>query len=230
MVSFFPSFNLHTLLSDPVEMEYQEAVSKMTLQQVIGDLEPSTSYSFYVKAYTSRGASKASETAVESTLGEGIKTFFNNYIIPSCFKLLIVLTVANWRKKILLKFLNNKAFNSKVFLTQRINSMSFRVKFPPVVFSVKIHFSVFAVPAPPNLFTKVINSSVVQATWEPSTKMGQQEGFNLYYRRVPVPLFTGPLTFPRNVTQYNITHLGESGHSGLYSWNMSRTNFFVNNT
>lgn len=73
MISLFPSFNLHTLLSDPVEMEYQEAVSKMTLQQVIGDLEPSTSYSFYVKAYTSRGASKASETAVESTLGEGIK-------------------------------------------------------------------------------------------------------------------------------------------------------------
>lgn len=77
MVSFFfPSFNLHTLFSDPVEMEYQEAVSKMTLQQVIGDLEPSTSYSFYVKAYTSRGASKASETTVESTLGEGIKNMF----------------------------------------------------------------------------------------------------------------------------------------------------------
>lgn len=57
-------------------MEYQEAVSKTTLQQVIGDLEPSTSYSFYVKAYTSRGASKASEIAVESTLGEGIKARF----------------------------------------------------------------------------------------------------------------------------------------------------------
>ncbi|XP_016093022.1 immunoglobulin superfamily DCC subclass member 3-like [Sinocyclocheilus grahami] len=122
--------------ADPVEMEYQEAVSKMTLQQVIGDLEPSASYSFYVKAYTSRGASKASETAVESTLGE--------------------------------------------------------------------------VPAPPALFTKVINSTVVQATWEPSTKMGQQEGFNLYYRKVPVPIFTGPLTFPRNVTQYNITQLDPS--------------------
>uniref|UniRef100_A0A8C1ZN86 Immunoglobulin superfamily DCC subclass member 3 n=1 Tax=Cyprinus carpio TaxID=7962 RepID=A0A8C1ZN86_CYPCA len=122
--------------ADPVEMEYQEAVSKMTLQQVIGDLEPSTSYSFYVKAYTSRGASKASETAVESTLGE--------------------------------------------------------------------------VPAPPALFTKVINSTVVQATWEPSGKMGQQEGFNLYYRKVPVPIFTGPLTFSRNVTQYNITQLDPS--------------------
>ncbi|KAA0723325.1 Immunoglobulin superfamily DCC subclass member 3 [Triplophysa tibetana] len=122
--------------ADPMEMEYQEAVSKTTLQQVIGDLETSTSYSFYVKAYTSRGASKASESAVESTLGE--------------------------------------------------------------------------VPAPPALFTRVINSTVVQATWEPSAKMGQQEGYILYYRKVPVPLFTGPLTFPRNVTQYNITQLDPS--------------------
>ncbi|KAK6294635.1 hypothetical protein J4Q44_G00354650 [Coregonus suidteri] len=56
--------------TDLVEMEYQEAVSKVTLQQVVGDLEPSTSYTFYVKAYTSRGASKPSESATESTLGE----------------------------------------------------------------------------------------------------------------------------------------------------------------
>lgn len=57
--------------SDPVEMEYQEAVSKSTFQQLVTDLEPSTSYSFYIKAYTSRGASKASEVTVVSTLGEG---------------------------------------------------------------------------------------------------------------------------------------------------------------
>nr|XP_024003295.1 immunoglobulin superfamily DCC subclass member 3 [Salvelinus alpinus] len=119
--------------TDPVEMEYQEAVSKVTLQQVVGDLEPSTSYTFYVKAYTSRGASKPSESATESTLGE--------------------------------------------------------------------------VPAPPSLFIKLMNSSVVQAVWEPSSKMGQHEGFRLYYRRVHTPLFTGPLTFTRNVTQYNITQL-----------------------
>lgn len=75
-------------------------------------------------------------------------------------------------------------------------------------------FAMVAVPAPPALFTRVINSTVVQATWEPSAKMGQQEGFILYYRKVPVPLFTGPLTFPRNVTQYNITQLGESGSGG----------------
>ncbi|KAK6476926.1 immunoglobulin superfamily DCC subclass member 3-like [Huso huso] len=55
---------------DPIEMEYQEAVSKSTFQQLVSDLEPSTSYAFYVKAYTSRGASKPSETATEKTLGE----------------------------------------------------------------------------------------------------------------------------------------------------------------
>ncbi|XP_026864749.2 immunoglobulin superfamily DCC subclass member 3 [Electrophorus electricus] len=119
--------------ADPVEMEYQEAVSKVTLQQVVGDLEPSTSYSFYVKAYTSRGASKASSTTQESTLGE--------------------------------------------------------------------------VPAPPSLYTKVLNSSVVQASWEASTKMGQQDGFRLYYREAHAMQFTGPLNFPRNVTHYSISLL-----------------------
>ncbi|XP_028979978.2 immunoglobulin superfamily DCC subclass member 3 isoform X2 [Esox lucius] len=119
--------------TDPIEMEYQEAVSKVTLQQAVGDLEPSTSYTFYVKAYTSRGASKPSESTTESTLGE--------------------------------------------------------------------------VPSPPSLFTKLVNSSVVQVVWEPSSKMGQNQGFRLYYRRAHAPLFTGPLTFHRNVTQYNITQL-----------------------
>ncbi|KAI4872662.1 hypothetical protein NFI96_026541 [Prochilodus magdalenae] len=119
--------------ADPVEMEYQEAVSKVTLQQVVGDLEPSTSYSFYVKAYTSRGASKASAMAQESTLGE--------------------------------------------------------------------------VPAPPSLYTKVVNSTVVQAVWEPSAKMGHHDGFKLFYRKAHAPLFTGPLTFSRNVSQYNISQL-----------------------
>ncbi|KAG7468010.1 hypothetical protein MATL_G00138260 [Megalops atlanticus] len=122
--------------ADPVEMEYQEAVSKSTLQQVVSDLEPSTSYTFYVKAYTSRGASKPSETAVEMTLGE--------------------------------------------------------------------------VPAPPSLFTRVVNSTAVQATWEPSGKLGQHDGFKLYYRKVHSVQFTGPLTFGRNVTQYNITQLDPS--------------------
>lgn len=52
-------------------MEYEEAVSKVTLQQIIRDLEPSTNYTFYVKAYTSHGASKPSDSVTESTHGEG---------------------------------------------------------------------------------------------------------------------------------------------------------------
>ncbi|OXB77651.1 UNVERIFIED_CONTAM: hypothetical protein H355_002960, partial [Colinus virginianus] len=120
--------------ADPVEMEYQEAVSKSTFQQLVTDLEPSTSYSFYIKAYTSRGASKASEVTVVSTLGE--------------------------------------------------------------------------VPAMPSLFIKVINSTAVQATWEPSIKLGQHEGFKLYYRKVHLSQYTGPVLLASNVTAYNITHLG----------------------
>ncbi|XP_017260204.1 immunoglobulin superfamily DCC subclass member 3 [Kryptolebias marmoratus] len=122
--------------SDPLEMEYEEAVSKVTLQQVIRDLEPSTSYTFYVKAYTSHGASKPSDSITESTHGE--------------------------------------------------------------------------VPAPPSLFTKVLNSSVVQVMWESSSKMGQHQGFRLYYRRAQAALFSGPFTFARNVTQWNITQLDSS--------------------
>ena len=54
-----------------MDMEYEEAVSKVTKQQVIRDLEPSTNYTFYVKAYTSHGASKPSDSVTESTHGEG---------------------------------------------------------------------------------------------------------------------------------------------------------------
>lgn len=58
-------------LPDPPELEYQEAVSKGTSQHLVSELEPSTAYSFYVKAYTPRGASSASAPALASTLGEG---------------------------------------------------------------------------------------------------------------------------------------------------------------
>lgn len=57
--------------ADPPELEYQEAVSKGTFQHLVGDLEPSTAYSFYIKAYTPRGASSASAPTLASTLGEG---------------------------------------------------------------------------------------------------------------------------------------------------------------
>lgn len=74
------------------------------------------------------------------------------------------------------------------------------------------------VPAPPTLFTKVVNSTTVLAIWEPSGKMGQHEGFRLYYRKVHSSPFTGPLTFARNVTQYNITQLGKCVFVRAWGW------------
>lgn len=71
-----------------------------------------------------------------------------------------------------------------------------------------------AVPAPPLLHTRVVDGSTVQAVWEPSGKMGQPQGFKLFYRRLPSATFTGPLTFGRNVTRCNITQLGEWGGRG----------------
>ncbi|XP_043932256.1 immunoglobulin superfamily DCC subclass member 3-like [Protopterus annectens] len=122
--------------ADPVEMEYQEAVSKNTFQQLVTDLEPSTSYSFHVKAYTSRGASKPSEVIQAITLGE--------------------------------------------------------------------------VPAVPSLYIKVLNNTAIQAVWEPSSKLGQHDGFKLYYRKVHVSDFIGPVLLPHNITSYNITQLDPS--------------------
>lgn len=66
-----------------------------------------------------------------------------------------------------------------------------------------------AVPAPPVLHTKVLNSSVIQASWEPSSKMGQHQGYRLYYKGAQTALFVGPIVLARNTSQYNITQLGE---------------------
>uniref|UniRef100_F7F8V7 Immunoglobulin superfamily DCC subclass member 3 n=2 Tax=Ornithorhynchus anatinus TaxID=9258 RepID=F7F8V7_ORNAN len=119
--------------TDPLEMEYQEAVSKSTFQQLVSDLEPSTRYSFYVKAYTSRGASRPSVVTVVRTLGE--------------------------------------------------------------------------VPGMPALSVRVLNSTAIQALWEPSLKLGQHRGFKLFYRQVHLPRFVGPVLLPGNATSFNITHL-----------------------
>lgn len=66
-----------------------------------------------------------------------------------------------------------------------------------------------AVPAPPSLHTKVVNSSFIQTWWEPSSKMGQHQGYRLYFKAAQAPLFSGPIVLPAGASQYNITQLGE---------------------
>ncbi|KAG7276556.1 hypothetical protein CRUP_019606 [Coryphaenoides rupestris] len=57
------------MLGEPDSKELQEAVSKTTFQHEFSTLEPSTTYSIYLKAYSPLGASQRSSTLITTTLG-----------------------------------------------------------------------------------------------------------------------------------------------------------------
>lgn len=52
-------------------MELQEAISKDTFQHDVTNLDAATTYSLYLKAYSSMGASQQSNTVVATTHGGG---------------------------------------------------------------------------------------------------------------------------------------------------------------
>lgn len=60
------------LITEPENKELQEAVSKTTYQHDLTNLEPATTYSIYLKAYSPVGASQESSTVVATTLGGGM--------------------------------------------------------------------------------------------------------------------------------------------------------------
>ncbi|XP_062847627.1 immunoglobulin superfamily DCC subclass member 3 [Trichomycterus rosablanca] len=57
------------MLGEPDSKELQEAVSKDTFQHEFSNLEPATTYSIYLKAYSPLGASQNSNTVTATTLG-----------------------------------------------------------------------------------------------------------------------------------------------------------------
>uniref|UniRef100_A0A8C6NXQ2 Uncharacterized protein n=1 Tax=Nothobranchius furzeri TaxID=105023 RepID=A0A8C6NXQ2_NOTFU len=57
----------------PDSMELQEAISRDAFQHDVTNLEPATTYSLYLKAYSSMGPSQQSNTVVATTLG-GVPT------------------------------------------------------------------------------------------------------------------------------------------------------------
>ncbi|XP_076827624.1 immunoglobulin superfamily DCC subclass member 3-like isoform X2 [Brachyhypopomus gauderio] len=61
------------MLGEPDSKELQEAVSKDTFQHDFNNLEPATTYSIYLKAYSPLGASQKSNTVIATTLG-GVPT------------------------------------------------------------------------------------------------------------------------------------------------------------
>ncbi|XP_042566629.1 immunoglobulin superfamily DCC subclass member 3-like [Clupea harengus] len=58
-------------ICEPDSKELQEAISKTTFQHDLVNLDPATTYSIYLKAYSALGASPASSTVVATTLGGG---------------------------------------------------------------------------------------------------------------------------------------------------------------
>ncbi|XP_026795474.3 immunoglobulin superfamily DCC subclass member 3 isoform X1 [Pangasianodon hypophthalmus] len=64
------------MLGEPDSKELQEAVSKDTFQHEFNNLEPATTYSIYLKAYSPLGASQKSNTVIATTLG-GVPTMPN---------------------------------------------------------------------------------------------------------------------------------------------------------
>uniref|UniRef100_UPI003AABEAA8 immunoglobulin superfamily DCC subclass member 3 n=1 Tax=Centroberyx gerrardi TaxID=166262 RepID=UPI003AABEAA8 len=77
-------------IGEPDSRELQEAVSKTTFQHDLANLEPATTYSIYLKAYSPLGASKQSSTVVATTLG-GVPTpptFFTKVVNSSAVQVL----------------------------------------------------------------------------------------------------------------------------------------------
>lgn len=60
------------IITEPENKELQEAVSKTTYQHDLTNLEPATTYSIYLKAYSPVGASQESSIVVATTLGGGM--------------------------------------------------------------------------------------------------------------------------------------------------------------
>uniref|UniRef100_A0A3B4XIP5 Immunoglobulin superfamily DCC subclass member 3-like n=1 Tax=Seriola lalandi dorsalis TaxID=1841481 RepID=A0A3B4XIP5_SERLL len=77
-------------IGEPDSQELQEAISKGTFQHDVTNLEPATTYSLYLKAYSPLGASQQSRTVVATTLG-GVPTpptFFTKVVNSSAVQVL----------------------------------------------------------------------------------------------------------------------------------------------
>ncbi|XP_068188424.1 immunoglobulin superfamily DCC subclass member 3 [Antennarius striatus] len=77
-------------IGEPDGLELQEAISKGTFRHDVTNLEPATTYSLFLKAYSPLGASQQSHTVVATTLG-GVPTpptFFTKVVNVSSVQVL----------------------------------------------------------------------------------------------------------------------------------------------
>ncbi|XP_029370732.1 immunoglobulin superfamily DCC subclass member 3 [Echeneis naucrates] len=77
-------------IGEPDSLELQEAISKGTVQHDVSNLEPATTYTLYLKAYSPMGASPRSQIVVATTLGGVpiLPTFFTKMVNSSAVQVL----------------------------------------------------------------------------------------------------------------------------------------------
>ncbi|XP_016063995.1 PREDICTED: immunoglobulin superfamily DCC subclass member 3 [Miniopterus natalensis] len=128
--------------ADPPELEYQEAVSKSTFQHLVSDLEPSTAYSFYIKAYTPRGASSASTPTLASTLGEGDAGLWMRVLGSSTLQLLWEpwprLALHQGGFKLFYRPASKASFTGPILLPGTVSSYNLSQLDPAAVYEVKL--------------------------------------------------------------------------------------------
>lgn len=201
-------------------------MSKNTFQHLVSDLEPSTAYSFYIKAYTPRGASSASPPTLASTLGEGEAWVCGTKPwgmgagagLHACMLWLNIVQSAGWAA---LGLLGGRGIE---LLLKQMEALGQQKCLPCLTTGdgvggrgremERFHqapFSLPAAPAPPPLSVRVLGSNSLQLLWEPWSRLAQhQGGFKLYYRPTSKATFTGPILLPGTATSYNLSQLGEA--------------------
>ncbi|XP_051852569.1 immunoglobulin superfamily DCC subclass member 3-like [Antechinus flavipes] len=118
---------------EPPGRGLQEAVSKGTFEHVFTNLEPATTYSIRLRAYSAEGASQDSPPVHITTMGSA--------------------------------------------------------------------------PAALGFYTKVLNATSVQASWELPPQPGLIQGFKLFHRKLPAAHFEGPLLLASSASSFLYTDL-----------------------
>lgn len=108
-------------LSESDTLELQEAISKGKFQHDVSNLEPATTYSLYLKAYSPLGASQQSHTVVATTLGGG--TSHLNLLTPQ----VQVSHLLDFLSKLLVSSRLHTAPAPPTFFTKVVNSSSVQV-------------------------------------------------------------------------------------------------------
>lgn len=74
-----------------------------------------------------------------------------------------------------------------------------------------------AAPAALGFYTKVLNATSVQASWDLPPQPGLIQGFKLFHRKLPAAHFEGPLLLASSASPFLYTDLGETQTLGTGS-------------